>query len=106
MQKKLFVPKHLIAPGSPVKSLQLLELLFRKIETFPFNIFVVGHPPNWGFARESAAMRTIHDPFQHTHVLAEARPHKGSCGILTEPVHMKDARRLGERSLHADPMPE
>ena len=51
-------------------------------------------------------MRAVHDPLEHAHVFAEARPDEFAVGVFAEPVHMEDARRLAQRSLHLDPVAE
>ncbi len=60
------------------------------------NILVPGHPADGRFAAERAAMCAIDDPLQHAHVLAIAGPDELSFGVLTEPVHVEDARSLAE----------
>src|ERR1700688_4979964 len=51
-------------------------------------------------------MRTIHDPLQHAHVLAEARPQELAVFVLAEPVDMIDPGSLAQGALHLDPVPE
>ena len=55
---------------------------------------------------ERAAVGAIHDPLEHAHILAEARPDELAIAVLAEPVHMEDARRLAETALHLDPVAE
>src|ERR1700730_17728461 len=98
---------HFLAPGFAVEGLQLLEfLLGKRLESSPFDVLVARHPADGSFAAQGAAASSIYDPFEHSHVFAEAGPHEPAVGIFAEPVHLKDARSFAERALHLDPMPE
>src|ERR1051325_8580208 len=96
--------QHFLAPGATIEGLQLFKLFFGKIKTAPLNVLVMGHPADWCFLRQGATASAVHNPFQHAHVLAKAGPHKTAVSIFAEPVHMKNARRFAERTLHANPM--
>src|SRR5262249_59122349 len=64
------------------------------------------HPPDGSFARPAILFAAIDHPFEHAHVLAEARPKKFSVSAFAEPVHVEDERRIGETFSDTDPMPE
>src|ERR1700738_3291277 len=96
IEKELFVTQYFVTPRSPVEGLQLVKFLFRKVEPFPLNIFIMRHPPDRSLFGERTAMRAIDDPFQYAHILAEAWPQEISLSILAEPVHVKNTRRLGK----------
>jgi hypothetical protein len=40
----------------------------------------------------------VDDPLQHAHVLAESGPDELAVGVLAEPVHVENARRLAQRA--------
>src|ERR1017187_10578072 len=86
--------------------LQPIEFFVRKVEPRPFVVLVLWVPANRCFLAQGASMRTVHDPLEHSHILAESRPEKLSVLIFAEPVHMEDPRSRAERSLHFDPVPE
>ena len=48
----------------------------------------------------------IDDPFEHPHVLAEARPEEFSIPAFAGPIHIEDERRVCETFSDTDPMPE
>src|SRR4029453_11309580 len=50
------------------------------------------------------ARTSIDDPAQHAQVLAEAGPQKPAILVLSEPVDVKDPRRLAHPSLEAEPV--
>src|ERR1041385_1895838 len=95
--------QHFLAPRATIEGLQLFKLFLRKIETAPLSVVVVSHPANRCFLRQGAAASAVHNPFQHAHVFAKAGPHKTAVSIFAKPVHMKNARRFAERTLHANP---
>src|ERR1700686_3308476 len=96
IEKQFLVSQNLSAPCFTVERMQLLKLLFRKVESLPLDVFIGRHPPDRRLSGERASMGAVKDPFQHAHIFAEARPHEVSLGIFTEPVHVKNARRLAE----------
>src|SRR6266581_9690921 len=96
--------EHFLPPVVPDKRLKLIKFVFRKIQTMPLDVFVPGHPSNWSFLSQAAAMRAIDDPLQHAHIFAEARPHKISVLVFAKPVHMKHSGSFAKRTLHKDPM--
>jgi len=51
-----------------------------------------GIQPMGVLAAQSSAVGTVDNPLQHAHVLAEAGPHELALGILSEPVHVENAR--------------
>jgi hypothetical protein len=72
----------------------------------PIDVLIARHPTNRGFLRSSTSPNTVEDPLQNAHVLAEPRPDELAVGILSEPVHVENPRRLTEVPLHVDPVAE
>src|ERR1700722_16922411 len=98
--EKLFVFEHFLAPRIAVESLQSFELVSWKIGAFPFHIFVARHPADRSFFSQRAAVRPVHNPFQHTHVFAESWPQEMSFFVLAEPVDVENLWRDAKRALH------
>src|SRR5262249_52713995 len=90
------------APSVSIKFLQLLECFPVEIETGPFNIFVTWHPPDGGLASQGPTARTVHDPPEHSHVLAESWPHELTLLVLSKPINMKNSGSHGKSGLHFD----
>ena len=64
---------------------------------FPFlqdRNFRAGNPAERRFIGGGASVAAVHDPFQHAHVFAEARPKIFAFFIFAKPVHVKNARRM------------
>ena len=106
IEEKFFVSEHFGAPRGAVESLQLFKFFAGEIQTLPIDIFITRHPANGGFFGSATPAHAIEDPFQHTHIFTKARPRKITGFILTEPVHVENARGLREIALHINPMPE
>src|SRR5438094_8267764 len=78
---------------------------------FDSQLFAVGtvwarQPAHGRFERAACLFAPINDPFEHSHVLAEARPEEFSILAFAEPVHVEDERRIGETFSDVHPMPE
>src|SRR6185436_20763456 len=56
--------------------------------------------------RIESPLATIHDPFQHPHVLAVPWPEKLAAAILSEPVDAEDPRWMFQRAPDSEPMVE
>src|SRR4029078_3691151 len=69
-------------------------------------VLVTWHPADGRLFGEHSTANAIDDPLQHPHILAIAGPEESSLRILAEPIDLEDLRRLAERPLHLDPMPE
>src|ERR1035437_2801439 len=108
--EKFFVVHHFALPGRGVNSLKLLErgaeFSSRRVETSPFDVFKVGSPADGGFLALGSAPDAVDDPLENTHVLRVAGPQKTARLVLAKPVDVEDARRIGERPLHLDPVPK
>ena len=76
------------------------------IELFQIEIVWARQPANGRFERAASPLAAINDPFEHAHVLAEARPEEFSILALAEPVHVEDERRISETFSDVHPMPE
>src|SRR5215471_8460656 len=44
IEKELFMPQDFLAPGSAIKGLQRCKLIFREIQSLPFDVVVVRRP--------------------------------------------------------------
>ena len=53
-----------------------------------------------------AALAAVKDPLKDAHVLAKTGPEVFAVGAFAEPVHMEDAREVGEEAAHFDPVVE
>src|SRR5215470_13714762 len=95
-----------LLPGVAVDFLQLIELLFWKIQAGPVDIFVKRSPADRRFFGARAAVHAVYNPLQHSKIVAETRPQKSAFFILAEPVHVENARRHAKRTLHFDPVAE
>ena len=98
--------EDLLTPGGAVEVLQLFEFFLREIESLPVDVRIVRHPADGRFLGFAVAVGAIDDPFEYPHVFAEAGPEEFALGVLAEPVHVKDARRFAQVTLHADPVAE
>src|SRR4029077_9811948 len=92
--EKLFVLGELSSPllvidAEKFRDAFVIDIKFGKIE-----IVRAGHPANGRFDRAASLLATIDDPFEHAHILAEAGPEKISAHAFTEPVHIKNERRI------------
>ena len=76
------------------------------IQLFQVEIVWARQPANGRFERAACLFAAINDPFEHSHVLAEARPEEFSILAFAEPVHVEDERRIGETFSDVHPMPE
>src|SRR5580658_1740793 len=95
--------------GFPIKTihcLELIELFGRKLKPVPRNTFVVGDPTDRRFLALRPSSYAIHDPFQNTNVLAEARPQKLALSIFPEPVDVEDPWSNAQCALHFNPVSE
>src|SRR5262249_46301093 len=97
MQEQLLVTEHFRRPQFAIEGLELLELLLLKIEPAPFDILVPRRPADRRLASERATAYPIHDPLQHTHVVAETGPQEFPVRALAEPVDMENPRGLAQR---------
>src|SRR6202022_4398817 len=93
-------------PRRSVYRLQLFKFFLAQVEALPFYVFVVGIPAYRRFLGLGTTVHPIHNPLEHAHVVAETRPYKIAVGIFSEPIHMENARRPAERTLHLDPVAE
>ena len=71
-----------------------LERLFAVIEPFEVDILRVGHIADRRLPRIHGARAALQDPFEHAHVVAEARPEEFAVRALTEPVDVEDLGRI------------
>ena len=104
LDEELFVVDDFVFPGGAIDGLQLVELLFGKVQALPFHVAVFGDPADGGFAGFGTDPGAVYDPFKDAHVFAVAGPDELSLGALAEPVHVEDARGDAERALHLDPV--
>ena len=70
-----------------------VELLARRIQSGPVDVFVVRRPADGRLLALGAAAHAVDDPLEDAHVLAEARPEELAVLVLAEPVDVEDARR-------------
>src|SRR5262245_20916672 len=54
----------------------------------------MGHPTYWTFHCIASATNLLHDPLQHTHVIAKARPLEVSVLVFAKPVNSKNSWRI------------
>src|SRR6476659_988026 len=100
------MPDDFPSPGGAIQALKLLESLLWKIQSIPVEVFIAGLPAEGGFLAECPAASPVHDPLEDAHVFAEARPEKCAVFAFPEPVHVKNARRFAQGTLHIDPVAE
>src|ERR1700722_4138511 len=96
VEEKLLVPDNFPAPGRAVQALELLEFLFRKIQSIPGKVLVARLPAKGRLLAQCPAASALYDPLEDAHVFPEARPEKFAVLTLAEPVHMENARRLAQ----------
>ena len=76
------------------------------IQLFQVEIVWARQPANGRFERAACPFAAINDPFEHAHILTEARPEEFSVRAFAEPVHVEDERRIGETFSDVHPMAE
>ena len=85
------------APAST--RVELGELRRRQLlQARPVQILVARHDAERRFDALRAALAALDDPFQHAHVLAEARPDELAVRVAAEPVDAENLRRLLHRA--------
>ena len=106
VDEQFLVAEDFLAPRGAVHFLHLLEILAREVESRPFHVVEVGRPADGRLLAAYATVHAIHDPLEHAHVLAEARPQEFAVVALAEPVDVEDARRRAQSALHLEPVTE
>src|SRR5580700_1121426 len=62
VEEKLLLINDFLAPGVAVHLLEFLELLLRKIQSVPVDVFVAWLPAEGGFFAEGTPASAVHDP--------------------------------------------
>ena len=83
------------------------------IEAFAGNVHAVQcqrrrswHKPNRRIGGGGASLNPIGDPLQHPDIFAESGPQEFSVGILAEPIHVENFRRVFNFRAHVQPVLE
>ena len=84
-----------------------MEAFFAEVfETLDVEILERRGPTDLSFMSGGMAIAAFHDPVDDAHVFAESGPEEFSVLVLAEPVHMEEARQVGEVAAHLEPVTE
>ena len=104
--EECFVLGEFFLPFLVIDSEKIRNGFVIDVETIKIEIMRTGQPADRRFDCPGILFTAIDDPFEHAHVLAEARPEKFSIRAFAEPIHVEDERRIRETFSDTDPMPE
>src|SRR2546426_12651619 len=94
-------------PLPAVDRAHALELVAAEaFQTLPIQILEIWDLADGCFNRIASALTALHNPLEHSHVLAVPRPDEFPIGIGTKPIDAEDARALRHRAPQLEPMVE
>src|SRR5687767_3633442 len=82
------------------------EGLLGELDAVPSHILVEPHPAARTLHGSTPMVHAVHDPVQHAHVLAVARPDELAVLIFAKPVDPENARRVVQLATDLEPMSE
>ncbi len=95
---------QLFFPFLVVNAENLDDALVLHIEVGNIDIVRAGQPANGRFDRAAGFFTAIDDPFQHSHIVAEAGPQEFSILAFAEPIYIENERRIGQPFSGLDPV--